>query len=249
MAKLNFRKPNIKFHLKGPNKATFMLFTLGIGIGVLTMAQWKTKPIRITNPVTPYVYLKDSRDNLLTEQEDLKSQVKSLQEAISEKQGFLKKYSTNKKTVEEVEQYKKRFGATELKGRGISIKIDDSKNGLSTVDAITHAADLRDLINFLWSVGAEAISINNERVVFSTSIDCIVNTILINNTKTAPPFAINVIGESKVLERQINNSNNLKDIKKRVKSEGLILEIKINNDLIIPAYNGSLVFNQAQIVE
>lgn len=248
MAKLNFRKPNIKFHLKGPNKATLLLFILGIGIGVLTMAQWKTKPIRITNPVTPYVYLKDSRDNLLKEQNSLKSQVKSLQEAIGEKQNLLKKYVSNKKTVEEVEQYKKRFGATELKGRGISIKMDDSKNGLSTVDSITHAADLRDLLNFLWSIGAEAISVNEERVVFSTSIDCIVNTILINNTKTTPPFLINVLGDQKVLERQINNANNLKDIKKRVKNDGLILEIKTNHDLTIPAYNGSLVFEQVQIV-
>lgn len=231
------------------NRLTFTLLILGLGIGLLITTQWKTKVTRVSNPVTPYVSLQDTQSSLNSEQESLKNQITDLQNQISEKQQLLKKYSISKQIVEDVEKYKKRVGLTEIKEGGITIKMDDSHQGKVNIDSITHAADLRDLVNFLWAIGAEAISINGERIVSNTSIDCIVNTILINSTRTTPPFEILAIGDSKTMFRQLSNDDNLKDIKKRVKSEGMIFEVTSSKDITIPAYQGGYAIESAKIVE
>lgn len=231
------------------NKTALILLIIGVGIGLLVMTQFKTKPTRVSNPITPYVSLRDTRDRLITEQGSLKQQITGLQNQITEKQNELKKYQVAKKNIEEVEKDKEKVGLTETKGQGVRIVIDDAKKSEATVDSIAHAADLRDLTNFLWSIGAEAISINNERIVFPTSIDCIVNTILINSTKTTPPFEIKAIGDSKMLAEQLNNSNNLDNIKKRAKSEGLVFEINQVKDLTIDSYKGSYSIKNTKISE
>lgn len=221
------------------NKVAIILLILGIGAGFLITAQWRTKSLRVSNPVTPYVALADTREQLTQEQLDFKDQISSLQEEIKEDQSRLKQQTQSKKKIEELERYKEEVGLTEKKGKGVIITMDDSSLGLVTIDSITHAADLRDLVNFLWSLEAEAISINGERIIFNTSIDCIVNTILINSTKTTAPFIISVIGDQNKLLEQLNNKNNLKDIHKRVQSEGLIFQVSEARNLTIPAYDGS----------
>ena len=236
--------------LRSISKATLYLLVLGIGIGLLMTVQWKTKPLRASSdPVNYYVSLKDTKEILTEEQTNLKNEIEQKQSEIEQKQELLKKYTSSKKTIEELESYKKRLGLTEVKDSGVVITIDDSDSNNTTVDSITHAADIRDLVNFLWGVGAEAISINNERIVFSTSIDCIVNTILINSTKTTAPFTINAIGDGKIMEKQLNNPNNLKDIKKRIKSEGLVFNISTAREIVIPAYKGSFVMENSRIME
>jgi len=137
-------------------------------------------------------------------------------------------------------------GLTDVSGSGIIIKLDDAETGIGTVDSITHAADLRDIVNVLWLNGAEAISINGERVVANSSIDCIVNTILINSTKTAPPFTILAIGDSYKLKKAIEENKLLADLWKRNKSSGIVLEVKTSWRVNIKAFNGSYLLKHAK---
>lgn len=238
------------FQLKQFNRSTFYLLFLGAGIGLFLTVQWKTQPPRASsNPVDSYISLKDTKDILIQEQKSLKTEIADYQTQITAKQDILKKNTSSKKTIEELDGYKKRLGLTELKGAGLMITMDDAKTNSLDIDSIAHAADLRDTVNFLWANGAEAISINGERVVLTTSIDCIVNTILINTTRTTSPFKILVIGDSELLTEQLDNSNNLKDIKKRVKNEGLIFSIEQTKEITLPAYKGSFVLEQAKMVQ
>jgi len=223
---------------------------LGVGIGLLTTVQWKTKPPRATNsPVNSYISLVDTKNSLTSEKNDLKAEIAQKQNEINDKQKLLKEYTASKNEIVELENYKARVGLTDIKGQGVIIKMDDSKDNQTTVDSIAHAADLRDLVNFLWSIGGQAISINDERIVYNTSIDCIINTVLINNTKTTVPFNIKVVGDSKIIVSQLNNQNNLKDIKKRVKNDGLIFEISTSKDVSIGSYKGNFVIEQARVLE
>lgn len=238
------------FQLKQLNRSTIYLLILGVGIGLFFTAQWKTEPSRASSdPVNSYISLRATKETLTAEQKQLKTEISQYQQEINDKQNVLKKNTSSKKTIDDLDGYKKRLGITELKGEGIIVTINDAEKNLANIDSIAHAADLRDLVNFLWATGAEAISINGERVVLTTSIDCIVNTILINTTRTTAPFVVFAKGDSKILERQLNNQNNLKDIKKRVKSEGLIFTIEVSKNLTIPAYKGSFVVEYAKIIE
>jgi len=236
------------FRFESINRAAIILLILGIGSGLFITAQWKTKTLRVFDPVAPFVELTDTRNILTLQQIDFKKQISSLQKQIKTDQEKLKSQNLSKNIVEQVESYKDLIGLTEKTGSGIIITIDDAKDSIADVNSITHAADLRDTVNFLWSIGADSISINGERVVLNTSIDCIVNTVLINSTKTTAPFSISVIGDPNKLQSELNNSNNLKDIHKRVKSEGLIFNVELNKKITIPAFNGSFPIKYSKII-
>ena len=216
-----------------------LLVAIGIGFGVLIAAQWQTLPTRVYNPIAPYISLKDTRNILLEEQKELKQEIHKNQDELETLQQELKSNPNNQKDIIELESLKTKAGLTKITGSGISVILDDSKQGPVTDESIIHASDLRDTINLLWGAGAEAITINNERIVTNSSIDCIVNTILINNTRLTAPFVIDAVGNQSQLLSQIENTNNLSDIYRRQKTKGLIINISKVSELEINSYNGS----------
>lgn len=222
------------------SKISFVLLVIGIAIGMFVTAQWRTLPKRATDPVVSYSSLTQTKKKLVEENERLKDQINRLNEQSTEAQNTLKLYTDLKSKVEKVQEDEKEVGLTELDGEGIVVTLDDAKNSEVSSQSITHAADLRDIINLLWGNSAKAIEVNNERIVFNTSIDCIVNTILINSTRTTPPFTIKVLGDSDTLINSLNDSNKLSDIKKRVVTEGLVFTTEKNDNINIKPYDGSI---------
>lgn len=110
----------------------------------------------------------------------------------------------------ELDDLRIRVGMTVVEGPGIVVTLDDS-NALKTVptdiDAnalIVHDYDLMLLVNELRSAGAEAIAINDQRVVGTTAIRCVGPVIQINNRPVSSPFTIRAIGKSDTLYGAVN---------------------------------------------
>ena len=212
------------------------LIILGIGLGFLLAAQFKSLPIRITDPVVSYSSLKDTKDELDDEQTDLKSTIESLNKSIEDIQKESKNITLSEDEIKALQEKKASAGLTKLSGAGVVITLNDSDNFINE-DSIVHAADLRDTVNLLWSSGAEAISINDQRIVLNTAIDCIVNTILINNQRLSTPYTISAIGPKETLYNA--TSEGLTAIQKRKYNYGLKFELYKSNNLILPTFNGS----------
>ena len=223
------------------------IFLAAFGGGWLVMAQWKVKPSRALNPVSPYISLLNSRDNLSQKQEQQKTAIKKIQAEKNQLQQTLRNQrKISQDNLEELNRLQKAVGLTEISGEGVEIILDDSQQVLDD-DSIIHAADLRDLVNFLWLNKTEAISINNERIVATTSIDCIVNTVLINSTKLTPPFIAKVIGKnSDELNDRLGDKNNLTDLNRRRELFNLVFRWQKNKDLTIPAFSGSFKLDYVQ---
>ena len=226
---------------------TIVLTAIGVAIGIFLTAQWRTMPSRASDPIISYSSLIQTKEKLITQQNQLKENITDLNKQIDAAQQELKKYTGSKDKVEEIEKDEDDIGLSEMKGNGVVITFDDAKKKETNSESISHAADLRDIVNFLWGQGAEAVSINDERIIFNTSIDCIVNTILINSTKTVPPFKIKAIGDASVLESALNNTNYLSNIHNRVETEGLVFNIEKSDNVIIEPYTGSLNIKYAKI--
>ncbi|PIT97626.1 hypothetical protein COT77_00435 [Candidatus Berkelbacteria bacterium CG10_big_fil_rev_8_21_14_0_10_41_12] len=227
-------------------KLSIPFLLVGFLLGLFFIAQYNTKLPRAVSPVLQFAALERTEKKLESEQEIYKQQIKDTQDKIDEMQNDLKTYQSNLKgKVDTVDFYKQQAGLTDLAGEGISITLDDSPSRKGNPNSIAHASDMRDLVNYLWLNGAKAIGITGfggktERVGFSTSIDCIVNTVLVNNTKLVPPFKINAIGNRQNLINAIENKNGLKQIYKRVDEEGLIFGVDENDKVIsVPAFNGN----------
>lgn len=101
-------------------------------------------------------------------------------------------------TEKKIKENNKILGLTDVSGDGVIITLQDNSSTVESQASIenylVHDSDLKTLINELWNAGAEAISINGQRIISTTAIVCDGNTIKINGETTGSPFEIRAIG-------------------------------------------------------
>lgn len=143
------------------------------------------------------------------------------------------------------------LGYTDVEGYGIEIVFEDgsaeSSRGLIS-NYLVHDGDLISIVNLLKSGGAEAISINNERIVSNTAITCAGNIININGKKVGSPFVIRAIGLPEQLYGTVTVTYTLLN---DMKAEGVKVSVskKEKEKILIEKYNGTHNFDFAKNVE
>nr|WP_300002304.1 DUF881 domain-containing protein [Tissierella sp.] len=139
-------------------------------------------------------------------------------------------------------------GHQALEGPGITIKMYDNPAddiiGGNVNDDVIHDVDMMNIINDLRIAGAEAISINGERVVTSSEMKCGGPIIRINGTSIGTPFIISAIGDPKLLMAAVNAPDTYGDALKNIWKIGF--EPKEKDDLFVPAYSGDFSFKYAK---
>ncbi len=148
--------------------------------------------------------------------------------------------STSAKKEEQITLNNHLLGITKLEGSGIEMTLADDPNATKSLDDISnhiiHDADLRAIVNALKNAGAEAISINGQRIVNTTAITCIGNVIKVNDERVTSPFTIKAIGypESLVAVDMAGSYND------QLREYGIVIEIKKSNKVEIPKYTGAI---------
>ncbi|MDE5830210.1 MAG: DUF881 domain-containing protein [Clostridia bacterium] len=128
---------------------------------------------------------------------DLENKEKELEKA---RQDSTSENSRLSKLQQDLDEANKLLGLTEVTGSGIVLTLKDNdvvsskEIGVDLNEALVHDGDLREIINEMKNSGAEAISINGQRIVSTTAINCGGAIITINNVKVNSPFEIKVIG-------------------------------------------------------
>lgn len=139
-------------------------------------------------------------------------------------------------------------GQTPLNGPGIIIKMYDNPEerivGFDLNDDIIHDFDILNILNDLRIAEAEAISINDERVVSTSEIKCAGPTIRINGRSSATPFIIKAIGDPKLLYASVNAPGTNGDILKNVYQIGF--ETTIEDSISIPAFTRAFNYKYAK---
>jgi len=135
-------------------------------------------------------------------------------------------------------------GLTDLTGQGVIIIINDSKVIVENREAsslIVHDFDIQNIITDLRNSGAEAISVNEERVVAGKSkIKCAGPTIQINDKVVGQPFIIKAIGDKYFLEAAINSPNGYASV---LREWDIFIEVNTSVNVRMPKYDGELGFN------
>lgn len=132
------------------------------------------------------------------------------------------------------------LGLTELKGSGIVIKLDDnrdidSEKVMNISNYLVHEGDLLKIVSELFNAGADAISINGQRIVNTTSIICSGNIIKINGEKIGVPITINAIGFPERLYYALIRPGGYVDI---MKQDGVKVDVQKIDEIIVPKYEG-----------
>lgn len=160
--------------------------------------------------------------------------------------------SINNKQLEELERQIKEgnkiIGFSEVSGPGVTLTLSDSKITGTTIttdlnDLLVHDMDILSVINELKNAGAEAISINEQRVVINSSIVCGGNIITINGQKVGAPFKIKAIG----LPEQLAALSRPGGYLSILKDYGIGTDLKKSDNITIVKYPGVINFKYAKI--
>lgn len=187
--------------------------TLGIMCFILTVAicvQLKTVE-NTTSTVSQSLKENGLRDEVLKWKERYDNAYEELTKSNKDLEEIRKSATQNdtksQAKQEEIKKNNMLLGLQEVKGEGLLIKLADNntgilKNGSEALDPssqIVHYDDLIEVINALNNAGAEAISVNGQRIVQTTAITCEGNVIKINGQRVSSPFTIKAIGSQGLL--------------------------------------------------
>lgn len=180
-----------------------------------------------------------------TKNEEIEIKLKETKEKIEEyKQQIENNKDASILLEKEIADAEKYIGYTEVGGEGIVITLSDNEI------AKIRSSEIIKLINELRVAGAEAISINEERVVFTTDIAGInddafiaVNTAERYFSKLVSPYVVKAIGNKKYLESAITIKGGFID---EIRAVDKTISYETSDSIIIPKYEGTIEINNAE---
>jgi uncharacterized protein YlxW (UPF0749 family) len=220
-------------------------------LGFLFSIQFKSQAEHRASASIPSRRIEDLTNLLKESEEKRTSQEKTLVELRVELDKLKKDSTVNVVKKKEPESRGKMVltGLTALTGPGIIVMLNDSKNALeqgeNPANGIVHNEDLLKVANELNAAGAEAISINGNRLIATSEISCAGPTILINKNRVTPPFEIVAIGNSEAMIASLEMRGGILET---IKFFGLESTIEKKEEVSIPAYTGSLDFKYSKPV-
>ena len=219
-------------------------------IGFVGYAQWNGSPGRVQFATSVQQVLAAQVGQLEQEQKDLRAQI-----AVADAQvlAFQTASTSSSSALADVNrrlaQARLAVGLTRLRGPGVVIEIADSKRvvpvGENPANYIVLVDDLRDIVVALWATGGEAISINGERLVATSSIYGVGAAVLVNTAFLSPPFRIEAIGSEGLLDRFQANPAFRGRAAQRISAFGLEFASQPAASLDLAAFVGNTRFRWA----
>lgn len=160
----------------------------------------------------------------------------------------IQEYKTDEKSEEdaialleeEVNQANMLLGKTDVTGQGIIITMENTASNSAGEIMTVNTADLINLLNELKLAGAEAISINGERIVSNSDIFGVGNFIYINGQRTTAPYEIKAIGDRKYLQSALNIKGGYIDV---YTLNGYNIKMEAREDIVINKYEGEMTLD------
>jgi uncharacterized protein YlxW (UPF0749 family) len=148
-------------------------------------------------------------------------------------------------------------GFTALHGPGLTVTLNDSPrranesdpNGPDNDDLVVHQGDVQAVVNAMWAGGAEAMSIMDIRVISTSAVRCVGNTLLLHGQVFSPPFKITAIGEPTAMHRALESAGGVQQFRVAVADFGLGYTETVERNVTVRAYDGSSDLRSARVAE
>ena len=209
----------------------WMIALVCVLIGFMIAVQFRT--VQDTKGSISQQRIEELSDRLLQtehERDELGEELRKVQTAVADAQSSV-----------DGEMLRYRAALLPLVGEGVVVRMDDStkkvKSGENPNLYIIHDDDLLRVINELRAAGAEAISVNGQRLVGTSEIRCAGPTLSVNNVRSSAPFEIRAIGDKKSLENSLKMRGGVVET---LSVWGIQLDITVSDDVYIPPYRGSI---------
>lgn len=214
-------------------------------LGIMLAVQFKNtqnSEVNLRGARTDEVYVRLME---VTEERDaLAKEVLSLREKVI---NVSNDNNANRELQEEMQKANMAAGLLPVYGQGIVVTLNDSARTVQMGEdpnaLLVHEVDILNVVSELKASGAEAISVNEERIIAMSEIRCAGTTILVNTNRIAPPFIVKAIGDPQMLESGLTIKGG---VAQKLKDYGLQIQIQKSENVEIPAYTGVIKMKFSQ---
>lgn len=239
--------------MKGFNNGQLWIGLLCIVLGIVLSLQFKIVQKNYLEGLNPSVVssqLVSELSQTRVEKSKLKQQLQVLQGKIDAiEESAAKENAIVKNLKEEIREYKTMAGLVDVAGPGVEVVIDNPSKELnynSENNIVTEFDMILRLINELNASGAEAVAINDQRIVSTSEIRTAGKNLIVNTVPVTAPLIIRAIGEGDTLDGTLNQRFG---IVSEIRDAGYLIEVKRSNRVEITKYNGIIQFKYSETVE
>ena len=144
-------------------------------------------------------------------------------------------------------------GLVALQGAGVVITLDDAPqraDGTLPVNArpddlVIHQSDVQAVVNAMWAAGADGVAVMDQRLIGTSAVRCVGNTLLLQGRTYSPPFVITGIVDPDDVRAQLAASPQVAVFQQAVEAFGLTFDIRAEPRVTVPAYDGPLDLDYA----
>jgi uncharacterized protein YlxW (UPF0749 family) len=143
-------------------------------------------------------------------------------------------------------------GLAPLSGAGMEVVLDDAPRrsdgslpaGARPDDLVIHQSDVQAVVNAMWAAGATGVSVMDQRLIATSAVRCVGNTLLLQGRTYSPPFRISAVVDSAAVREQLAASPQIAVFKQVVDAFGLTYDVR-DRQVDLPAYDGALTLQYA----
>ena len=144
-------------------------------------------------------------------------------------------------------------GLVPVVGPGLRVSMSDAPRdsdgnypvGVDPDDLVIHQQDVQAAVNAMWAGGAEAMMIMDQRVLTTSAVRCIGNTLLLQGRTYSPPFVITAIGDQAAMSAALDTEPGVRLLLQYVEKYGLGYELTVLDEVQLPAYDGPIRLKSA----
>ncbi|MFD3941515.1 DUF881 domain-containing protein [Streptomyces sp. NPDC058579] len=148
-------------------------------------------------------------------------------------------------------------GTTETSGPGLTVTLDDAPPNAQAApgypepganDLVIHQQDLQAVVNALWQGGAQGIKVMDQRLISTSAVRCVGNTLILQGRVYSPPYKITAVGDRGKLSKALADSPAVQNYRLYVKAYGLGWKVDEHKAVTLPGYSGTVDLHYAKPV-
>lgn len=151
----------------------------------------------------------------------------------------------------------KASGTDAIKGAGLTVTLDDAPPNARAApgypepqanDLVIHQQDLQAVVNALWEGGARGIRVMDQRLISTSAVRCVGNTLILQGRVYSPPYKITAVGDRKALKKALGKSPAVENYQLYVDAYGLGWKVDEHEAVTLPGYSGTVDLHYAKPV-
>ncbi|MET7324516.1 DUF881 domain-containing protein [Streptomyces sp. NPDC005549] len=160
---------------------------------------------------------------------------------------------------DELAALEEKAGTQKLKGEAISVTLDDAPPDATAKlpgypepqpdYLVIHQQDLQAVVNALWQGGAEGIKVMDQRLISTSAVRCVGNTLILQGRVYSPPYKIQAVGDPERLKKALAKSPAIQNYMVYVNVYGLGWKVEEDGRVTLPGYSGTADLHYAQPVD